>query len=172
MIVFDGDSTLVFEDFGTPEASSWPHLLAANRGHEYMNIAKQQSTAAKCRTRLWKALSLDPDWYVLQVGQWSAANEPIDDFERHVRYIVEFSKIHAVQPCLVGPPASVQWNTEEYSFLLRRLSTIYSVPFIELVSNSEVTWFIDDFQMCHLNEYGCRQIADIFNLAENLHICK
>jgi len=164
MIVFDGDSTLVFEDFGVPVEESWPFLVAQDRNMQYANLAKQQSTAAKCRTRLWKALELNPSWYVLQVGQWSSSNEPIEDFERNVRAIIEDVRIFGAAISLVTPPKSCNglWNTEQYASTLERLGTVYSVHVFPTHKHTEIDWFISDSSICHLNASGSRKMFELF----------
>jgi len=61
VIVFDGDSVVALTDFGVPEDKCWPHIVSA--GMPYVNLGSQQATAAKCATKIWKALALDPSQY-------------------------------------------------------------------------------------------------------------
>lgn len=180
MIVFDGDSVISRSGFGLPFDSGWAYKLAANRGKEHINLGTPESTAAKCYMRLWKALKSNPGWYVLQIGQWSLTHEPVDQFEKYLRKIIETVNQTDCKVCLVTQPRvflEELFYAWPYVECVLRLSKVYKTHLMDLHSymaeHHPAPWIvINDNAMCHFSIEGNQYVADLFNREENIHLCK
>lgn len=175
MIVVDGDSVAVGEHEGKALDYSWPQLMAAGAGKPVKCLARHQSTAYDCLLRMPRALGYKPDWYVLQIGQWSQNHELMEDFERYTRQIIERARLAKVRVILVTPPWQLHAELDVWEVLsiLRRLQRIYQVDlvdvhacFVDVGKQSE-----DDLRAlydgmgtvnCHLSFKGAVQVAEMF----------
>ena len=103
-IIFDGDSILAPGSMGVSVEEGWPALVSV--GKQYLNMARNESTAGLCLARLGRVLEEKPRVYVLQVGQWSLGHETLWEFERNVRGIIEGVRRSGMRMILVTPPAT------------------------------------------------------------------
>ncbi len=166
LLVFDGDSVIVPNAFGTTEDKTWPHIVA--NGKTYQNLARHESTAAKVFTRIWQAIELHPRWYILQIGQWSQNHEVIREFEWNLRAIIEELNPRDIKVCLVTPGIQIhkRFNINDYCHVLRKMSGIYKTEFLDLnhlmsLVEKPDEWYGSDG--IHFNENGFAKVAKLFN---------
>lgn len=178
MIVIDGDSVAIgAEGSGLPPQKKWPALLGASRGLPVENYATNKATARACLLRTWKIIAKHPLWYVLLLGQWSQNHEPIEDFERDLRRIIERMNISGIRVCLMTPPVEVA-DLKPYLHVIRRCALIYRTELLDLRAYLERdlpdgTWFANDGTvLCHFSEIGALKVLGYFDLPENTHICR
>ncbi len=183
MIVFDGDSTIAAGVHGVPEDKTWPYMLSKSIPALYVNMAKSESTAARCYLRLWKAIQHNPKWYVLQVGQWSCTQEPIDAFEHYVRLIIEEMNQRECEVLLITPPFTLKrerFSADPYRRKLLELAKIYRVNYLDLYgyirdsghSLDVAELFTPDGALCHFNESGHRFVYELFAQKTLENLCK
>lgn len=176
MIVFDGDSVVLQKGYGIDAEKSWPHLAA--KGIPYVNVGVHMSTAHDVHERLTGTLDFKPDWYVLQIGQWSQNHEELSTFEYFVRKICERVNLKGVGIILVTPCVQVieGLDPKPYVSVLEQLSKIYRTQFVNTYTMLEKggptidSLVVDDHSKCHFNEAGAILMAEYFNRSVNLDI--
>lgn len=167
MIVFDGDSMMCQKGYGITPEHHWAHLVADGRTYE--NIGVHMSTAEDCAKRLDVALDHYPQWYVLQIGQWSQNHEPLSTFEHQVRRICEYMNLERVRTVLVSPAPQILdgFDIEPFVVILKKLALIYRAGFVNLydaMKDSQIDNLVcNDHSKCHFNEEGHRLAAYEFN---------
>lgn len=170
MIVFDGDSVLAPGIHGATPDQVWPGMVSQRLGIPHVNLAKSETTAEKSFIRVWKVLEHKPQWYVLQIGQWSSSQEPLGRFEKYLREIIEIMNLAHINVMLVSPPPTVltyKFNTHPYTKILNRMADIYRVSMLNLPMQPRgtegITWmFAKDDALCHFSEEGHRWVAELF----------
>lgn len=160
-IVVDGDSVAMV-DTQHPE-DCWPTMLGEILGAEVEVLAQPESTAEDCSKSIDKVIDKDPDFYVLQIGQWSQNHEEPGELFAAVSDAIHWAQFSGIKVILVEPPTKV---SEQYQSILDALGdcgrTFRICGYVPLSQVDLKDCFIPGQTVpCHFNKLGARMVANM-----------
>ena len=108
-IVIDGDSVAL------DRPDNWPSILRTEHDLDVICLASHQAITTDILHRLNDAIKHNPEWYYLQLGQWSCNHQSYFTFRDDLSHIV--AKLHGnhIKVCLMTPPPAfkqVDWTSD------------------------------------------------------------
>lgn len=166
MIVIDGDS-VAHAPADERFRERWPGVLAQATGQKVVTLATHKAVSRDCVSRMWKAASLQPKWYLLCVGQWAHNHEPVEEFEANIRKVIEFMRRQYVGVVLMDYPVDV-WTLGEkmvgHHDVMRGMATVYATGYVDLrhvgLHEDRLAYFDDhETVRCHFNQAGAQKVV-------------
>lgn len=154
-VVIDGDSVSENRDH------NWPSLL--KKRMEVTNLSQHQSTTDNILRRIDYAISQNPDWYLLCIGQWSCKNESRKTFAEGMENIVEILLLQKIKTCLITPPPFLP-ETCGIAIHIKRIAATRNIKVVDFYNEcKEPTWFYDEEPRCHFNTTGAEYAYHLFD---------